>query len=144
MNFEMKPKENPHNRLIEHCVNKGDNFEIEIVHWHMVDDEEKANDLCGLMSGNECWNVYAVIYKDHPFYKNLCHLTDDDYDGANDNLHFGMHGGVTYVKNNGDSIKIGDNYMHWGDEFIQKSKELPSEVKWEAEALFKFLSKETE
>ena len=143
MTFEMKPKENPHNRFLEHCVNKGDNFEIEIVHWHMIDDEEKASKMDSLV-GNECWNVYAVIYKDHPLYKNLCHLTDDDYNGASNNFHFGMHGGITYVANKGDSVKIGDDYMHWGDEFIQKSKELPFEVKWEAEALFKYLKDKEE
>ena len=141
MDFEMKPKENPRNVFLEHCVNKGNNFEVEIVHWHMIDDEEKADKLCGLM-GNECWNVYVIIHKDHPLYKNLCHLTDDDYDGAADSFPFSMHGGITYVKNDGDSIKIGDDYMHYGDEHVQRSKKLPFEVKWEAEELFKFLSKE--
>ena len=141
MNFEMKPKENPRNIFLEHCVNKGNNFEVEIIHWHLIDDEKKADELYVLM-GNECWNVYATIYKDHPLYKNLCHLTDDDYDGAMNSFPFGMHCGITYVKNNGDSIKIGDDYMHYGDDFTQKSKKLPGEVKWEAEELFKFLSKE--
>lgn len=141
MDFEMKPKENPRDVFLEHCINKGNNFEVEVVHWHMIDDEEKASKVCDLI-GNECWNVYAVIYKNHRLYENLYHLTDDDYDGAMNNFPFGMHGGITYVKNNGDSIKVGDDYMHWGDEFIQKSKELPFEVKWEAEELFNFLSKE--
>ena len=140
MDFEMKPKENPRDVFLEHCVNKGNNFEVEIIHWHMIDDEEKANEVCSFM-GNECWNVYAIIYKDHPLYKNLCNLTDDDYSGAADSFPFYMHGGITYVRNDGDSIKIGDDYMHWGDELTQKSKELPGEVKWEAEELFKFLSK---
>ena len=138
MDFEMKPKENPRNVFIEHCVNKGDNFKVEIIHWHMIDDEEKANELCGLM-GNECWNVYAIIHKNHKLYKCLSDLEDDDYFKAENLFPFCMHGGITYVRNDGDSIKIGDDYMHWGDELTQKSKELPGEVKHEAEELFEYL-----
>lgn len=138
MDFEMKPKENPRNMFLEHCVNKGNNFEVEIVHWRMIDDEEKANKVCVFM-GNECWNVYATIHKDHPLYNKLCHLANDDYSGAIGSFPFSMHGGITYVKNDGDSIKIGDDYMHWGDEFTQKSKVLPIDVKWEAVELFEFL-----
>ena len=58
---------------------------------------------------------------------------------VNCNCPFCMHGGITYVRNDGDSIKIGDDYMHWGDELTQKSKELPGEVKHEAEELFEYL-----
>ena len=142
MNFEFLLKENPRNTILEHCVNKGKNFEVEIVHWKMYSDEVKAKLAESLGSmGNECWNVYATINKGHPLYEKLSDLKDDDYYGVMDKFPFKMHGGITYVHNNGDNIKVGDDYLHWGDEYFQKCKELPSEVKIEAEELFEFLNK---
>lgn len=143
MNFEMKPKENPRNMFLENCINKGDNFEVEIVHWHLYDDETKAK-LSKLTfdfgSDNECWNVYAIIYKGHPLYEKLSSLKDDEYNNAMDLFPFYMHGGITFVKKNEDNIKLGDDWMHLGDEYFQKCKNLPSEVRIEAEELFEFLS----
>lgn len=144
MNFEFKAKENPRNKFIEHCINNGDNFEVEIVHWHLYDDTSKAElskFMLDMGTGNECWNVYATINKGHPLYEKLSDLKDDDYYGVMDKFPFEMHGGITFVKNNGDFIKLGDDYLHWGDEYFQKCKELPSEVKIEAKELFEFLNK---
>ena len=141
MNFEFEPKENPNGKFIEHCVNKGDNFEVEIIHWNMIDKETK-NKLPSAVAlmGDECWNVYATINKGHPLYERMKDVETDDYFGANDKFPFEFHCGITYVHNNGDNIKVGDDYMHYGDEYFQKCKELPSEFKIEAEELFKFLS----
>lgn len=144
MNFEFEPKENPNGKFIEHCVNKGDNFEVEIIHWNMIDKETK-NKLPSAVAlmGDECWNVYVTINKGHPLYERMKDVETDDYFGANDKFPFEFHCGITYVHNNGDNIKVGDDYMHYGDEYFQKCKELPSEVKIEAEELFKFLSEYT-
>lgn len=139
MNFNMIPKENPRNRFIEHCVNEGNNFEVEIIHWHMVDDEEKIKQLDLSWTGNECWNVYATIKQGHPLFDKLKNIETDDYDGAMDNFPFNFHCGITYVHNNGDNIKVGDDYMHYGDESIERCSELPDEVRFEAEELFEFL-----
>ena len=43
MNFEFELKENPRNTFLEHCVNKGNNFEVEIVHWKMIDFLDKLH-----------------------------------------------------------------------------------------------------
>ena len=143
MNFNFEPKENSRNTFLEHCVNKGDNFEVEIVHWHLYDDESKAElskIMLDMSTGNECWNVYATINKGHPLYEKMKDVETDDYNDAMDKFPFDFHCGITYVHNNGDNIIVGDDYLHWGDEYFQKCKELPSEVKIEAEELFKFLS----
>lgn len=143
MKFNFEPKENPKGTFLEHCVNKGNDFEVEIVHWHLYDDKTKAElsklmiDMC---TENECWNVYATIKKGHSLYEKLSNLKDDEYCNAMDKFPFEMHGGITYVENNGDNIKIGDDWMHYGDEYFQKCEELPSEIRIEAEELFKFLN----
>lgn len=137
MNFELVPKENPRNVFIEHCVNKGNNFEVEIIHWHLY--ETPQPEFIEMIGGNECWNVYAIIHKEHPLYKTLKNLENDDYFKAEDLFPFHMHGGITYVKNENDCIKLGDDYIHWGDESFQIQKELPCEVKHEAEELFEYL-----
>ena len=141
MNFEFEPKENPRNIFLEHCVNKGNNFEVEIVHWHLHDDFQR-NLVLSIMGGigNECWNVYATINKGHPLYDRMKDVETDDYSSADDTFPFSFHCGITYIHNNGDNIKVGDDWMHCGDEYFQKCKELPSEVSIEAEELFKFLS----
>lgn len=141
MNFNFEPKENPRNTFLEHCVNKGKNFEVEIVHWKMYSDEVKAKLAESLGSiGNECWNVYATINKGHLLYERMKDVETDDYSDAMDKFPFEFHCGITYVHNNGDNIKVGDDWMHCGDEYFQKCEELPSEVRIEAEELFKFLS----
>ena len=81
MNFNMIPKENPRNRLIEHCVNEGNNFEVEIIHWRMIDNPAQASNVFDIM-GNECWNVYATIKQGHPLFDRLKDVETDDYDGA--------------------------------------------------------------
>ena len=141
MNFEFVSKENPNGKFIEHCVNKGDNFEVEIVHWNMMTKEmkNKLPSAIALM-GNECWNVYATINKGHLLYERMKDVETDDYDDVMNKFPFEFHCGITYVHNNGDNIKVGDDYMHCGDEYFQKCEELPSEVRIEAEELFKFLS----
>lgn len=139
MDFNMTLKENPRNCFLEHCVNEGNNFEVEIIHWHMVDDEEKIKQLDLGWPGNECWNVYATIKQGHPLFDKMKDIQTDDYSSAMDNFPFNLHGGITYVHNNGDNIKVGDDYLHYGDEYFQKCKELPGDVKLEAEELFKFL-----
>ena len=139
MNFNMIPKENPRNCFLEHCVNEGNNFEVEIIHWHMVDDEQKIKQLDLGWPGNECWNVYATIKQGHPLFDRLKDVKTDNYDGAMDIFPFCFHCGITYVHNNGDNIKVGDDYLHYGDDYFQKCKELPVEVKLEAEELFEFL-----
>lgn len=141
MNFNFEPKSNPRNTFLEHCVNKGKNFEVEIVHWKMMDEEtrNKLPSAIALM-GNECWNVYATINKRHPLYERMKDVETDDYSDAMDKFPFEFHCGITYIHNNEDNIKIGDDYMHYGDEYFQKCEELPSEVRIEAEELFKFLS----
>ena len=131
MNFNLIPKENPRNAFLEHCVNEGNNFEVEIIHWHMADDE---------WFNNECWNVYATIKQGHPLFDKMKDVQTDDYSSAMDNFPFEFHGGITYIHNNTDNIKVGDDYLHYGDDYFQKCKELPVEVKLEAEELFKFLS----
>ena len=87
MNFEFVPKENPRNTFLEHCVNKGDNFEVEIVHWNMIDKEikNKLPSAVALM-GNECWNVYATINKGHPLYERMKDVETDDYDNADERI----------------------------------------------------------
>ena len=105
----------------------------------MVDDEEKIKQLDLGWIGNECWNVYATIKQGHPLFNRLKDIETDDYDKAMDNFPFYFHCGITYVHNNGDNIKVGDDYMHIGDESIERCSELPDEVKYEAEELFKFL-----
>ena len=105
MNFNMIPKENPRNCFLEHCVNEGNNFEVEIIHWHMVDDEEKIKQLDLGWPGNECWNVYATIKQGHPLFDKMKDVQTDDYSSAMDNFPFNLHGGITYVHNNGDNIK---------------------------------------
>jgi hypothetical protein len=138
MNFNMIPKENPRNRFLEHCVNEGNNFEVEIVHWRMIDNPAQAVELNGIM-GNECWNVYATIKQGHPLFDRLRDIETDDYCGAMNKFPFAFHCGITYVHNNGDNIKVGDDYLHYGDEVVQRCSELPGEVKYEAKELFKFL-----
>ena len=140
MNFNLTPKDNPRNTFLEHCINEGKNFEVEIIHWHMVEDEQKIKQLDLGWLGNECWNVYATIKQGHPLFDKMKDVQTDDYDSAMDNFPFGFHGGITYIHNNGDNIKVGDDWMHYGDECFQKCKELPVEVKVEAEELFEFLS----
>ena len=141
MNFEFVSKENPRNTFLEHCVNKGNNFEVEIVHWNLYDNKTKAKLAENLgFIGNECWNVYATINKGHPLYERMKEVETDDYNDAMDKFPFEFHCGITYVHNNGDNIKVGDDYMHCGDEYFQKCEELPSEVRIEAEELFEFLS----
>ena len=138
MNFNMIPKENPRNRFIEHCINEGNNFEVEIIHWRLTDNPVQAANVFDIM-GNECWNVYATIKQGHPLFDRLKNVETDDYDGAMDRFPFNFHCGITYVHNNGDNIRVGDDYMHYGDESIERCSELPDEVKDEAEELFKFL-----
>ena len=132
MNFNMIPKENPRNRFIEHCVNEGNNFEVEIIHWRLTDNPVQAADLNEIIG-------YATIKQGHPLFNRLKDIETDDYDKAMDNFPFYFHCGITYVHNNGDNIKVGDDYMHIGDESIERCSELPDEVKYEAEELFKFL-----
>ena len=139
MNFNLTPKENLRNVFLEHCVNEGKDFEVEIIHWKMIDDEQKAEEIGGIF-GNECWNVYATIKQGHPLFDKMKDVQTDDYSSAMDNFPFDFHGGITYIHNNGDNIKVGDDYRHLGDEYVCKCKELPAEVKVEAEELFKFLS----
>lgn len=141
MNFEFVPKENPRNTVLEHCVNEGKNFEVEIVHWNMIDKEikNKLPSAVALMD-DECWNVYATINKGHQLYERMKDVKTDDYSDAMDNFPFNFHGGITFIHNNGDNIKVGDDWMHYGDEYFQKCEELPSEVRIEAEELFEFLS----
>ena len=141
MNFEFVPKENPRNTVLEHCVNKGDNFEVEVVHWNLYDNKTKAKLAENLgFIGNECWNVYATINKGHLLYERMKDVETDDYYDAMDKFPFEFHCGITYVHNNRDNIEVGDDYMHYGDEYFQMCEELPSEVRIEAEELFKFLS----
>lgn len=134
----MIPKENPRNRFLEHCVNKGDNFEVEIVHWRMVDSPVPPSNVFDVM-GNECWSVYAIIKSGHPLFDKLKDIKTDDYYGVMDRFPFDFHGGISYVHNNGDNIKVGDDYIHLGDELIERCSELPGEVKLEAKELFNFL-----
>lgn len=139
MNFNLTPKENKQNRFLESCINKGNNFEVEIIHWHMIDDEEKAKDISGIF-GNECWNVYATIFEGHPLYNRLKDVQTDEYDKTMDNFPFDFHGGITYVDRHDNYIKLGDDYRHIGDEYYCKCKELPHDIADEAEELFKFMS----
>ena len=141
MNFNFEQRENPNGRLNEHCVNEGKDFEVEIVHWNMIGKEmrNKLPSAVALM-GDECWNVYATVKKGHPLYERMKDVETDDYSDAMDKFPFEFHCGITYIHNNGDNIKVGDDYMHYGDEYFQKYEELPSEIRIEAEELFKFLS----
>lgn len=134
MNFNMIPKKNSKNRFIEHCVNEGNNFEVEIIHWRIFDNPVQAANLNDVM-GNERWNVYATIKPGHPLFNILKDVEKDDYNGAMNRFPFDFHGGITYVRNDGDKIKVGDDYMHLGDELIKRCAELPGEVKLEAEEL---------
>lgn len=141
MNFDMIPKENPRNCFLEHCVNEGNNFEVEIVHWRMFDNPAQAANLNDIM-GNECWNVYAIIKPGHPLFDRLRDIETDDCCGAMNKFPFAFHGGITFVRNDIDRIKVGDDYRHLGDELIERCAELPVEVKLEAEELFEFLEGE--
>ena len=138
MNFNMIPKENPRNCFLEHCVNEGNNFEVEIIHWRLIDNPVQIANMNDIM-GNECWNVYATIKQGHPLFNKLKDVETDNYDGAMDRFPFNFHCGITYVHNNGDNIKVGDDYLHYGDEVVGRCSELPGEVRYEAEELFKFL-----
>lgn len=122
-------------------MSNGDDFEVEIVHWNLYDNETKAElaEKLGFV-GNECWNVYAIINKGHLLYERMKDVETDDYSDAMDKFPFEFHCGITYVNNNVDNIKVGDDWMHYGDEYFQKCEKLPSEVRIEAEELFKFLS----
>lgn len=139
MNFEFKRIDGKVT-FVEHCANEGDNFEVEIVHWRMYRDNSPIEGLSPFLNNNECWNVYAIIKSGHPLFDKLKDIKTDDYYGAADNFPFPFHGGITYVHNNIDNIKIGDDYMHYSDDYFWKCKTLPVEVKHEAEELFDFLS----
>lgn len=84
------------------------------------------------------WNVYAIITKRHKLYDilNACY----DYNDAHDKMGFDWHGGVTFFENYGQYIKIGDDYVHAGDDLEERSLELPKSVRDEAEALWEFLN----
>lgn len=141
MNFDMVPKENPRNWFLEHCVNEGNNFEVEVVHWRLYDDPAQAAKLDSSI-GNECWNVYATIKPGHPLFDKLKDVKTHDYDEAMNRFPFDFHGGITYVHNDGEKITVGDDYKHLGDGFIERCTSLPAEVRHEAERLFQALKED--
>jgi hypothetical protein len=93
------------------------------------------------------WNVYALIYEQHPLHK--------DVDAAL-NLHF--HGGPTYDKRivtspaqgirydwqrESNTLKVGSDYRHSGDEYMAAANPkdgIPMNVQYDALQLARQLS----
>lgn len=66
MDFEMKSKENPRDVFLEHCVNKGNNFEVE--------PEEKKLKWTDLKFGDVIRNKYEDGYRSAMVGKFLLHF----------------------------------------------------------------------
>ena len=91
------------------------------------------------------WNIYCYIFPEHPLFKTLIESTV--YSPPID-----FHGGCTYFKwfrnEQGEvtSKQYGCDYSHYGDESFDNymTPEQASEVFYDAEELFRFLSEEDE
>lgn len=136
-------------KCIVNYVKYGKGFRVEITHWGNPYEMEKTlnnpqfKELFESGSHIHTWNVYAIIYQNHPLYKSLKKIDNDDYNTANEKFNFPFHGGVTFVRNENSYIKIGDDYQHYMDD-ESESWSLPLTVEYEANKLFEYLKSFTE
>lgn len=81
-------------------------FTIELVNWrHQIDDQEK-------------WNIYVYVYPTHKWYQNnIDMLKNGAYYDLDQSSSPPFHGGITRCEIHPQSIEIGCDYQHLGDEF---------------------------
>jgi len=122
----------------EHWLARGTGFGVKIVHWRM-------DGITGTrIHDKNCWNVYARIFKQHPFFANYNPRLE--YSWEQPDL-FPMHGGITWFKkihDEDDSVagyEVGCDYLHHGDEFFERcaTLEQAAMVLNDAEQIFRIL-----
>lgn len=126
-------------------------YKIEICK-HFTPDEINPDFAKDSIYSSYTWNVYVEFFNDCKVFNKLKEYLEANgekaswtrdriiyYDVISYIFPFEWHGGCTYTEFTENGLKIGNDYAHLGDEYIENSKDLPKEVLCEAEKLDKFV-----
>lgn len=117
-------------------IRQGNNFVVEV-----TCTPRKGYPDLGI-PGEMIWCLYVIIGKGHPLYNKACANTTDYDCDLGDELYDAWHGGCTYYKKNMDSVKMGCDYHHLGDEEYYKSmsEEIPEGIAADFDDLYDFFN----
>lgn len=102
-------------------------FSVELKHWSLNIGDRVEH----------CWNIYAYIKPTHPLFP----MIDPEGDIHQEAIRsIPLHDGCTHLSKDNDTIKLGSDYMHYGDDHYQSLEEPDRSILSDAELLHGYMA----